>query len=902
MPLTPGTRLGPYEILAPLGAGGMGEVYRARDSRLGRDVAVKVLPQHLSANTEVRARFEREARTVSSLNHPHVCTLFDVGREGETDYLVMELVDGETLADRIARGPLPLPDVMRLGAQVADALDRAHRAGVVHRDLKPGNVMLTKSGAKLMDFGLARATGLAGPVGGSGITRAALTQSPTVAGPLTAEGSIVGTFQYMSPEQLEGKEADARSDVWALGCVLYEMATGRRAFDGASQASLISSIMKDDVRPLGELAPATPAALDRLVRACVTKDPDERIQSAHDVKLQLAWLGASGSQADAPAPALPRARRRLPLGWAAAVVAALLAGAALASWPRLQGGAAPTVHASILPPAGVRFASAYAAPLPFAVSPDGSTLVYCACSGEGPPMLWVRALDSGFARSLAGTEGAYSPFFSPDGHSLGFFSDTRLKRVDVAGGPVVSLCAAEDARGGTWGAGNVILFAPTGGSALFRVSADGGVPVAESKLDSTRETTHRYPLFLPDGRHYLFLARGALAGSGSKPMLWAGEVGSSKRTPVLSVASNVAFSAGHLLFVREGTLMAQPFDTGRRATNGPAVPVAEDVRWDQRFSRGVFAASPGGVLFYLTGKAASQTQLGWLDRSGHVLSRIGEPADYTYGGTPHLSPDGTRAALAVLDPERGSSYASVVDLASGRRTRLTVDDGDHPECLWTSDGRGVFANETPEKSGILRWSEAGQVVDTAVVGTGSWIWPRSTTPDGRYLLFEGKLNAAAEADRMYLVPLTGGASASRASIPFGPEGTAGPQVSPDGAWVAYQGAESGRNEVYVTTFPGAAGRWQVSQSGGLEPRWSRNGRELLYVDLQNNIVSVDVSRTASGFTAGASRVLFQFRGCGGIWRYDVSADGSRFLVTIPPEGEASPPATLVTHWTRNLRP
>ena len=659
MTMIAGSKLGPYEILSPLGAGGMGEVYRARDTRLGREVAIKVLPQHLSSNAEVRTRFEREAKTVSSLNHPHICTLFDVGRQGDTDYLVMELIEGETLASRLLKGALPTPDTLRIGTEIADALDRAHRAGVVHRDLKPGNVMLTKSGAKLMDFGLARASGLANSSSSIG----GLTQSPTVAHPLTAEGTLVGTFQYMSPEQLEGKEADARSDLWAMGCVLYEMATGKRAFEGKSQASLITSIMGSQPAPISQVAPMTPPALDRLVSACLAKDPADRIQSAHDVKLQLAWIAEGGSQAGVPKPVGERRRSRARTAWliAAMALAVAAASAVFAMRPRPT---APAVHAYLQPPKGVLFSSSTDSPLPLAISRDGSTIAFCARDGEGPDLLWVRSLGSDDARSIPGTEGAQGPFFSPDGRSLGFFTSNDLKRVDVAGGPVITLVRGIDQRGGTWNSDGVILFTGDSYGPVSRIAADGGAVTVASTLDSTRsETTHRYPSFLPDGRHFLYLARRAGAGAGENPTIFVGELGSDTRKAVMEVASNVAYASEHLIYIRGGVLVAQRFDTGSLTVEGPAVPIVDNARMDTRFSRGVFAVSENGVLICMTGRDQTRTQLRWLDRAGKVLADVGEPTDYTYGGTPPHFPGWEERRHA--DCERGARRFRRVDRRSG---------------------------------------------------------------------------------------------------------------------------------------------------------------------------------------------------------------------------------------------
>jgi Tol biopolymer transport system component len=897
MTLSPGSRLGPYEIAAPLGAGGMGEVYRARDTRLGRDVAVKVLPEHLSASPDLRARFEREARAVSSLNHPHICTLHDVGREGETDFLVMELVEGETLSARLAKGALPTADVLRLGAQIADALDRAHRAGIVHRDLKPGNVMLTKSGTKLMDFGLARAAGTAGPGGGSGVTMAARSQSPTMTQPLTAEGRIVGTFQYMAPEQLEGREADARSDLWALGCVLYEMATGKHAFEGKSHASLITSIMGSEPAPISQVAPMNPPALDRVVQACLMKDSEDRIQSAHDVKMQLSWIAESGSQAGAPAAgpgpaAAAKARRgRERLAWGVAAAAALIAAAApfLAKRPLPS---VPAVHASLQPPPGVLFSSSTDSPLPLAVSPDGSIVAFCARDGEGPDLLWVRSLAKADARPLAGTEGAEGPFFSPDSRSLGFFAGGKLKRVDVTGGPVISLADRIDARGGAWNRDGIILFTGSSFGPVSKIAAGGGAVSDATALDSTlAEATHRYPHFLPDGRHFLYLARRAGAGAGESPIIYVGELGSHERKPVLDVASNVIFASGHLIYVRETVLVAQRFDTGSLAVSGPAVPLVDDVRMDGRFSRGVFAVSQNGVLVCMTGNSQTRTQLRWLDRTGRPLGDIGEPADYTYGGTPCISPDGQSAVMPIANLDRGTSDVWLVELGSGRRRKLTVDTSDHPAACWSSDGKSVVVStKTADDGGLDLVSIDGTGARRVVSHPVGYPWPRSAWDDR--LLYEP---ATGDIDDIHTLSLSG----NGAPEPFIATGAIeqGAQFSPNGRWVAYQSDETGRGEVFVAAFPQPGGRWQVSQGGGGEARWSRDGRELFYIDPENYVVSVDVDPDAVSFQPAASRRLFQFHGAGGLWRYDVAPDG-RFLVTVPPENDLPLPVTLITDWTR----
>ncbi|MFN0150158.1 MAG: protein kinase domain-containing protein [bacterium] len=902
MPLIPGSKLGPYEILAPLGAGGMGEVYRAKDTRLGRDVAIKVLPEHLSTEPEVRARFEREAKTISSLNHPHICTLFDVGREGETDFLVMELVEGETLAARLERGALPTSEVLRLGAQIADALDRAHRAGIVHRDLKPANVMLTKSGAKLMDFGLARAAGLSGAGGGTSVTLAALSQSPTMSRPLTVAGSIVGTFQYMSPEQLEGRDADARGDIWALGCVLYEMATGHRAFEGTSQASLITAIMSAQPAPVSQLVPTNPPALDRLVQACLMKESAERIQSAHDVKLQLSWLAEGGSQTNVPAPgvALPAkaSRGRERIAWAVAAVAFLIAAATpfLAKHPAPI---APAVHAALQPPPGVLFSSSTDTPLPLAISPDGSVIAFCARSGEGPDLLWVRSLDKLDAHSLAGTEGAEGPFFSPDGRSLGFFADGKLKRVDVAGGPVISLADQIDARGGTWNQDGVILFGRGTTGPVSMIAADGGVETHATVLDSANgEVTHRYPHFLPDGRHFLYLARRAGAGAGTSPIIYAGELGSRERKRVLEVASNVAFASGHLIYVRETVLVAQPFDLGSLKVTGSAAPLVDEVRMDGRYSRGVFALSQNGVLVCMTGNNQTRTQLRWLDRAGRPTGDVGEPADYTYGGVPSVSPDGESAVLPIHNPDRGSSDVWLVELGSGRRRKLTVDTSDHPAACWLPDGRSVIIGTNARgDAGIDIVSIEGTSSRRILSSPGEYPWPRSA--HGDRLLYEPTAGAGVNEDMgIHTISLSGSGTSEPFAVTSGD--ATRPQWSPDGRWVAYESNETGKSEIFVATFPQPGGRWQVSQGGGTEACWSRDGRELFYFDPENYLISVVVDHSTSGFQPGASKKLFQFHGSGAKNRYDVAPDGDRFLVTAPLEKDLASPVTLITDWPRKM--
>ncbi len=809
MALSPGTRLGPYEIVAPLGAGGMGEVFRATDTRLGRDVAVKVLPQHLSDNPEVRARFEREAKTVSSLNHPNICTLFDVGREGDTDYLVMELIEGETLAARLMKGALPFADVLKLGAQIADALDRAHRAGVIHRDLKPGNVMLTKSGAKLMDFGLARATGAAGPAVGSGVAMATLTHSPTMATPLTAEGTIVGTFQYMAPEQLEGSEADARSDLWALGCVLYEMATGRRAFEGKSQASLITSIMGSQPAPISQLAPMSPPGLERLVQACLAKDPADRLQSAHDIRMQLAWLAEGGSQAGVPVPVAVKRRSRERLAWTLAAVG-LIAAAALA-WQVLgsRGPGPETIQTLIEAPRDAKIGNRHAE---IALAPDGRTVAFVA---DGA--LWVRPLGSDGATRLSGTEGAFRPFWSPDSRTIAYFDEGKLMRVQAAGGSPTSVCDAISGRGGSWGPDGTIVFAPTSGGPLMRVSASGGDPVPVTTLDSTRhESGHRFPCFLPDGEHFLFAA---LPGGPDGWDTYVGSLGSPTVKHLLTARSVAVFAApGYLLFERDGRVLAQRFDPGRLELRGAPVSIADAPEPSDLDAEPVASASRNGRLAILRSEPAD-TRLEIRDLAGATTTRLDlPPAPWKVSS---VAPDARRAAVVKGDE------LWVVDLVRSVPMRLATNVASQPTSVWSPDGNRIaFVARHDEREEIYIGGLDGRAdlvptTDDAFKGVNDW------SREGRSIVFWSQ-NAETNLD-LWILPMEG----DRKPVPYlrGAANESMGKISPDGRWLAYASDETGENEIYVQSFPEPGRKVRISLDGGIFPRWSDDGRQLRYLNI-----------------------------------------------------------------------
>jgi Tol biopolymer transport system component len=891
MTLPSGFRLGPYEILSPLGAGGMGEVYKARDTRLERTVAVKVLSSHTSASPEVRQRFEREAKTVSQLSHPHICALYDVGREGDTEYLVMELLEGETLLDRVARGPLPLEQTLRYGVEIADALDKAHRQGIVHRDLKPANVMITKSGVKLLDFGLAKALPATGKAAG-------LTSLPTQQG-LTQEGTILGTFQYMAPEQLEGRDADARTDIFAFGAVLYEMATGKKAFSAASQASLITAIMSSDPPAISAAQPMSPPALDRVVKKCLAKDPEDRWQSAGDLRSELKWIAEAGSQAGIAAPAVVAVRRRdrERLAWFLALLFALAGLGLAAASLRRASPVVPVIRASILAPEGADLISTHLNAGPVEISPDGTRLVFTARKGEGPDMLWVRDLSEPAARPLAGTEGAQRPFWSPDGRFVGFFADRALKKIAAGGGPVFRLAEASESRGGTWNREGVILYTPDARGAVYRIPAAGGSPVAATVYDEKKDTTHRYPRFLPDGRHFLYLVRHSGAGAGENPEIRVSSLDSKESKVVLSVASNAVVASGYLLYVREGALVAQRFDPSRLEVQGEPAVLAPDVLMDERFSRGVFSASDGGILVYQTGRGSTTSVLRWIDRDGRVLSTVGEPAEYFSGGNPEISPDGARAAASIVDLRTGDSDVWTIDLASGIRSRFTAGPGDKWWPVWSPDGKRVAYSRAQTRA-------AGyDVVLRDVDGAGERIlakdpralqMPTSFSPDGRFLLFERRRG---QDDDVWALPLEG--EPTPRPVGASPAFEALAQVSPNGRYVAYMSDESGRFDIFVTTFPEAGGRWQVSQGGGVEPRWSADGKEIFFFAPDNRLMAAEVKAETGNFEARAIHPLFQARLMGMSFRYDVSNDGKRFLVT---SGLPQPisPITLVTNWTSGL--
>ncbi len=940
-----GRSLGPYQIVAALGEGGMGQVYTARDTRLDRIVAIKVLPPQWAADPVMKQRFDREAQTIASLKHPHICVLHDVGsvpaREAglETsagsaqsiDFLVMEHLEGETLADRLARGPLPLGEALGVAIAIGDALDKAHRQGVVHRDLKPSNVMLTASGPKLLDFGLAKST-------------AALPAATSV----TLPGTILGTMQYMAPEQLDGIEADRRTDIFALGVVIHEMVTGRKAFEGKSQVLLISAIATSEPPPLSRVQPETPPALDFVVKTCLEKDPANRWQDAGDVVAELRWVAEGGAEADpgSAAGTAARARRAWLRRGVQVVVATMVA---LLSWPAylyMQGPPEPgelrfRVPRNLTAQSGETQPTNYiGAPGTFsrthsAISPDGRSIAFV---GRPTPtdtfFIYVRPVGAVTPQRLEGTEDPTLPFWSPDSRWIAFTTSSgKLRKVQAAGGRPQDLCDAPGFAGGTWNRDGTILFGSPKG--IYRVPEEGGAPAAVTKIDQS-ESGHFWPRFLPDGRHYLFLLQ---SGDDSKSGVYLASLDSPDRTRVLPIQSNAAYTEpGFLVFQREGAVYAQPFDATTRALSGDPERIADEVTSDGTSGKGDFDVSENGVLIYYVSSTGAGTggedswvfQLQWADRGAQALGPVGPVGSYR--GV-EVSPDGTRVAMHRHDGAGGDIW--VFHPPPRNPTKVTFDaTQDNSSPIWSPDGtRIVFASRRNGKWGLYETRSDGSGTDGDVlVESDLPKAPMSWSRDGKRLVYW--VHDPKTLGDLWILPFDG--DKKPVSFLASSKNETHPQISPDGKWIAYTSELTGRKEVYVQPFPTGTGRWQISPDAGLGgdwPRWRRDSQELYYHALGNAgaygpytngaailgpVYAASIKATGASIEAGTPTEIIRllalrYPHAGADYHtYGVSDDGQRLLAfqRVVTSGAATaqilpeltvPGLTVAMHWAKALK-
>ena len=898
MPLVSGTKLGAYEIQSPLGAGGMGEVYRARDTRLDRPVAIKVLPSHLCTDPELKQRLEREAKAISALQHAHICTLYDIGVQDGTEFLVMEYLEGQTLAERLQKGPLPLDQVLKIGIEISHALEKAHQQGIIHRDLKPANIMLTKAGAKLMDFGLAKPKL-------SIVSQAAGTFTPSTptmnlasltvaASPLTQKGSIVGTFQYMAPEVLQGEDADARSDLFSLGCVLYEMVTGHHAFQGKSQLSVFTAILEKDPEPVNISRPLTPPMLDRVIRACLIKDPAERMQTAHDVAMNLRWA-MDAAPADTGKSRLSR-RRMAGLG---VFALALIALAGFLGYHWAQSADMPvSFHSEIPPPDKFLFAATGDAGGMPVLSPQGDKLAFVAHSSDAK-LLWVRSLSSDAARPLDGTAGAQHPFWSPDGRYLGFFAGGKLMRISADGGPLITLADAPNPRGGSWSIHDVILFEGDFRGGLMKVNAQGGPAEAATTLDMARHSTHRWPWFLPDGNHFVFLATNHTGGDPRQNGIYFGSLDSKDTRMVVNAESGAEYASGYLLYRANTALVAQAFDPKSGNLLGAAIPILNNLRDDVGVWRSIFSVSQNGLMTYQLGSgSAVKSRLMWFDRAGNSIPTC-DPEERGIVDV-RLSPDGKKAAYA------GATAIWTCDLERNTKTRVTFDNGLLLQPTWSPDGKTLMFTVP-----VARGGDAVEVRTKASDGSGSekTVMPvpensrhiryPAWTPDGKYITYVW--GQGSDPLSLWMIPASGNSKPVLIVQPPSQQSSVDDyRVSPDGHWVAYTSDESGQWEVYLTTFPDAKGKWKVSQNGGNYPAWSGNGKELFYQDITDELFVCPITAKGSDIEVGRPHHLFH-AGTPGIGvSFDVSSDGKRLLINHADE-ETQAPLHLVTNWLAELK-
>jgi len=887
MALEPGYRLGHYEIIAPAGAGGMGEVYKAKDSHLDRIVAIKVLPTAMAESADLKARFEREAKSISSLNHPNVCALYDVGHVEGIDFLVLEFLEGETLLERIKRSPIGLSETLMIAAQMAGALDKAHRKGLVHRDLKPDNVMLTKEGAKLLDFGLAKLQASAGIVNGvSGVTQTT---------PLTGTGTIVGTIQYMSPEQLEGSEADARSDIFAFGSVLYQMITGQRPFGGKSQASTIAAIIDREPPPISSIAPMTPPALDRLVKKCLAKDPEDRWQSTRDMADELRWIAQSGTQGGIPKLLSARRKRKYRLSWMIAVVAVLAAGAFAYLW---QSQVAPIKTVK-------RFGIDVDESIDFIswpqISPDGKHLAFKATDTAGRQIIWIRSMDSRQSRPIVGTEDALRPFWSPDSKYLAYSDGSdHLKKIPIQGGPAKLIGEFEGVADGDWGVNNTILFDGGRTDSIKLVSAAGGNAIAITKLDSAKgDVFHMWPEFLPDGEHFLFLASSDTLLIRGEYSLRIGSVESSETVELFEVTSYVRYcEPGYLIYAQDDVLLAQSFDADKLQVTGEPIPIAEDIAARTGSAISYFTVSNEGTLVYIPSDASSRNELIWVDRTGQEIERIGKPGRY---GDIALSPDGTRLVYGQENAQLETMDLWIYDLQRDVASRFTFNEADEIGPFWSGDGhrvyynQGVFPNVTPgykEPDGISEFTPLLDSLPYITIVT-------DVSQDGSLAAFS---TVARDQPDIELMDMTG--DDPMYPVVRTPQDEYLAKFSPNGELIAYGSEESNWPELLIRHTDISGRKWQVSSDGVRSSRWSHDGRNLYYFNWDWELYSVPISYKDEVVTIGTPALLFSRRlsttGVAALGRFDVTQDGQRFLLVAAIQDASNPEFHIVLHWPEAL--
>jgi eukaryotic-like serine/threonine-protein kinase len=899
MPLASGTKLGPYEIVSPLGAGGMGEVYRARDTRLDRAVAIKVLASHLSSSPELKQRMEREARTISCLNHPHICQLFDIGSHDGADFLVMEFLEGETLAERLKKGAIALNEIYRIGIAIADALAAAHRHGIVHRDLKPGNIMLTQSGAKLMDFGLAKPLGLPNPSTGSGSAPPSFTAVATFSGqsplsPLTTVGTIIGTIQYMSPEQIEGKEADARSDIFAFGSVLYEMAAGRRPFEGKSQLSLASSILEKDPDPISAVKPQTPPAFEHVVATCLQKNPDDRYLAAHDIKLELQWVASEKPANEKPtasaAPAPPPKQQRL--GWIAALIVTLALGGIAGFFLHRSAPPAVSVLSFINPPEKTALNLTGDSAGPPVLSPDGRAIAFAAAGSDGKTTIWVRPINSTDAHQIAGTENAIFPFWPPDDRSLGFFADGKLKTTEIDTGSTQIVADAPFGRGGSWGADGVILFSPNTQEALLKVKINGGAaPVSATQLDRPLHTSHRWPFFLPDGKHYVYLAINHDPAKSANNTLFYASLDGHENRPLFHSQSNAIYADGYLLFARSDQLMAQPFDPANGTVKGEPQIVAKGVVNDAATWHMDASAADSGLLIFGSG-GTGDWQLVWFDRASKQVSSVADklPGLQTF----RISPQGDRIALTM---DTGTMDIWVFDIARSVRTRLTFGPIQNEFPVWSPDGKWIaFVSDRNGHSNLIRKPSDGSGAEETLYTGSQLITATDWSRDGKFLIFS--LGPVGNAD-IWALPLEGERKPFVVVQHSGNTGVDLGHLSPDRRWLAYMSNETGGQQVYVVAFGGGQGKWQVSVNGGIEPKWSKDGKELYYMDPTYNLFEAPVKEVGGALQFGSARQIITNWSAPQVF-YDVTPDGKKILLDRISQ-QVNQSITVVTNFPGGLK-